>query len=66
MVKGLSSSDIVAALEADGWVWKRTKGSHRQYTHPTKPGVVTVQHPRRDVPIGTVKSIEKSSGLKLR
>jgi len=37
-----------------------------QFKHPTKMGRVTVPHPKRDVPIGTLKSVEKQSGLKLR
>jgi predicted RNA binding protein YcfA (HicA-like mRNA interferase family) len=42
------------------------KGSHVQFSYPTKKGRVTVPHPKRDVPIGTLKSIERQSGLKLR
>ena len=42
------------------------KGSHLQLKHPTKPGRVTVPHPERDIPIGTLKSIERQSGIKLR
>ena len=34
--------DLVKLLESDGWYWVRIKGSHHQYRHPTKPGVVTV------------------------
>jgi predicted RNA binding protein YcfA (HicA-like mRNA interferase family) len=37
-----------------------------QFKHPIKKGRVTVPHPARDVPIGTLKSIERQSGLKLR
>ena len=42
------------------------KGSHAQFKHPAKPGRVTVPHPKRDLPIKTLKSIERQSGLKLR
>ncbi|TPI53946.1 MULTISPECIES: type II toxin-antitoxin system HicA family toxin [unclassified Mesorhizobium] len=45
---------------------RRRKGSHAQFKHTTKPGRVKVPHPKRDIPIGTLKSIEKQSGLKLR
>ncbi|WP_456734009.1 type II toxin-antitoxin system HicA family toxin [Bradyrhizobium sp. USDA 3364] len=62
----MRSADIIKALKADGWVQVAQKGSHVQFTHPTKPGRVTVPHPKRDVPIGTFKSIEKQSGLKLK
>ncbi|MCZ7462775.1 type II toxin-antitoxin system HicA family toxin [Rhizobium rhizogenes] len=62
----MRSGDIISALKADGWYEASTKGSHVQFKHPTKPGRVTVPHPKRDLPIGTLKSIEKQSGLKLR
>lgn len=42
------------------------KGSHVQLKHPTKPGRVTVPHPRKDMAIGTLKSIERQAGIKLR
>ncbi|NVN84721.1 MAG: type II toxin-antitoxin system HicA family toxin [Rhodopseudomonas sp.] len=62
----MNSRDIIAALKADGWVQVAQKGSHRQFKHPTKPGRTTVPHPKRDVPLGTLRSIEQQSGLKLR
>jgi predicted RNA binding protein YcfA (HicA-like mRNA interferase family) len=62
----MRSREIIAALTKDGWKEVAQKGSHVQFKHPTKPGRVTVPHPERDVPIGTLKSIEKQSGLKLR
>ena len=34
--------DMIRRLEADGWRWERTRGSHRVYSHPTKPGIVVV------------------------
>lgn len=62
----MRSSEVIAALRADGWYEVATKGSHVQFKHHTKPGRVTVPHPKRDLPIGTLKSIEKQSALKLR
>jgi predicted RNA binding protein YcfA (HicA-like mRNA interferase family) len=62
----MNSRDVIKAIEADGWVLARTNGSHHHYKHPTKPGIVTVPHPKRDIPIGTLRSIEKQSGLSLR
>ncbi len=57
--------DVIAMLEADGWQLVRTKGSHRQFKHPTKPGIVTVAgKPSVDVPPGTLNSILKQAGLK--
>jgi predicted RNA binding protein YcfA (HicA-like mRNA interferase family) len=43
-----------------------TEGSHRQFKHPTKPGRVTVPHPVKDMPVGTLKSIERQAGVTLR
>jgi predicted RNA binding protein YcfA (HicA-like mRNA interferase family) len=62
----MNSRDIISALKADGWNQVAQKGSHVQFKHLTKPGRVTVPHPRRDVPLGTLRSIEKQSDLKLR
>jgi predicted RNA binding protein YcfA (HicA-like mRNA interferase family) len=62
----MNSRDIVSALKADGWEQVAQKGSHVQFKHPTKPGRVTVPHPQKDFPIGTLRSIEKQSGLKLK
>lgn len=62
----MNSRDVIAALQADGWRVVAQKGSHVQFKHPGKPGRVTVPHPRRDIPLGTLRSIEVQSGLKLR
>jgi len=45
---------------------RRVTGSHHYFKHPFKPGIVTVPHPRKDIPLGTLKSIEKQARLKLR
>ena len=60
----MDSRDVLAALRADGWEKVAQKGSHIHL--PVKAGRVTVPHPRRDLPIGTLKSIEQQAGLKLR
>ena len=52
-------------IEKDGWYLDRTRGSHRQYKHPEKPGLVTVAgKPSKDLAPGTVGSIQKQAGLK--
>lgn len=57
--------EVVKLLEADGWYLARTRGSHRQYKHPTKSGTVTVSGKASiDVPPGTLNSILKQAGLK--
>jgi len=57
--------DAIKLLEADGWRLVATRGSHRQYKHPTKPGRVTVPgNPSHELPPGTLGSILKQAGLK--
>ncbi|HYP53438.1 MAG TPA: type II toxin-antitoxin system HicA family toxin [Pyrinomonadaceae bacterium] len=57
--------EVIKELEQDGWYVARTKGSHRQFKHPSKPGTVTVSgRPNVDVPPGTLNSILKQAGLK--
>jgi len=64
--KGNEETEVrLAKLMDDGWFLARTKGSHRQYKHPTKKGLVTVAgHPGDDLAPGTQNSIFKQSGLK--
>ncbi len=57
-----SSRDVIAKLQADGWEIVATRGSHVQMKHPTRPGKVTVPHPKKDLPAGTVRSIERQAG----
>lgn len=62
----MDSREIIKRLEAAGWRLKKVKGSHHHFVHPTRRGKVTVKHPAKDFPIGTLKSIEKQSGVVLR
>lgn len=62
----IPSRTIIRMLEADGWKHVATAGDHWQFKHPTKPGRVTVPHPKKDIPAGTLRSIERQAGLKLR
>ena len=60
----MQSRELIRLLEAEGWILKRTRGSHRQYGHPRKPGTVTVPHPEKDLGIGLVQAIRRQAGLK--
>ena len=53
-------------LEADGWYFIRATGNHHHFRHPDRPGLVTVPHPKADLTVGTLKSIERQSSMKLR
>jgi len=63
VIKNLSSKKLINILEKDGWEMVRIVGSHHQFRHPTKPGTTTVPHPKKDLRIGTVKSILKQAKL---
>lgn len=62
----MPSREVIARIETAGWVEKRQTGSHKQFRHAILPGTVTVPHPSADLAVGTLKSIEKQSGVKLR
>jgi predicted RNA binding protein YcfA (HicA-like mRNA interferase family) len=62
----MDSREVLKRLKSDGWFEVAQKGSHLQLKHPHKSGRVTLPHPKRDLATGTLASIEKQSGLKLR
>jgi predicted RNA binding protein YcfA (HicA-like mRNA interferase family) len=62
----MNSRTVIAMLRAAGWRQVAQKGSHMQFKHPERPGRVTVPHPKRDIPMGTLRSIEQQAGIKLR
>jgi predicted RNA binding protein YcfA (HicA-like mRNA interferase family) len=58
--------EVIMALEQAGWVLVATRGSHRQFKHPNRPGRVTVAgKPSDDLAPGTLKSIARQSGVPL-
>jgi predicted RNA binding protein YcfA (HicA-like mRNA interferase family) len=60
----LKVGEAIKMIEADGWFLVATRGSHRQYRHPVKPGRVTIAgKPSKDLPPGLERSILKQAGL---
>ncbi|MGL4490660.1 MAG: type II toxin-antitoxin system HicA family toxin [Rhizobiaceae bacterium] len=57
------SRKIIKLLEDDGWHLVGTTGSHHHFKHDRKPGKVTIPHPKKDLPTGTVRSVLKQAGL---
>ena len=56
--------EVIKRIEADGWYLARQRSSHRQFKHPTKPGLVTVAgHPSVVLAPKTLKSILRQAGL---
>lgn len=64
-IEGVSSNEVIRRLVAHGWQLSRSKGSHHHYKHPVNPNLVTVTHPKKDIPRGTLKSIERASGVSM-
>jgi predicted RNA binding protein YcfA (HicA-like mRNA interferase family) len=62
-MKSYSSREILQILKDDGWIIKSQEGSHIQLIHPSKPGKVTVPHPKKDLTERTTRSILKQAGL---
>lgn len=58
-----TSREIIKELKEDGWALVAIRGSHHQFKHPTKQGRVTVPHPNKDLPTGTIRSIYRQAGL---
>ncbi|MBO4509100.1 MAG: type II toxin-antitoxin system HicA family toxin [Spirochaetaceae bacterium] len=58
-----SSRQVIRIIEADGWYEISCVGSHHQFKHPTKPGRVTIPHPKKTLPLGTVKNIFRQAGI---
>ena len=65
IISRVKVSEILRLLSDDGWVIVATRGSHRQFKHPTKPGRVTVPGKLSDeLAAGTLNSIRKQAGFK--
>ena len=56
------SAKIIKRLEKDGWMLVRVTGSHHHFKHPERPLVVTIPHPRKDLPKGLKHAIMKQAG----
>ncbi|WP_106831154.1 type II toxin-antitoxin system HicA family toxin [Parabacteroides pacaensis] len=64
-MKRLKVFEVIKMLEADGWYLHTTKGSHRQFKHPTKKGRVTVNgKPSETLDQSLLNSIYKQAGWK--
>ena len=60
----MNSRELISRIEADGWYLVRVNGSHHHFKPPTKPGLVTIPHPKKELLAKTAASILKQAGLK--
>ncbi|SCX34370.1 Predicted RNA binding protein YcfA, dsRBD-like fold, HicA-like mRNA interferase family [Pseudomonas sp. NFACC25] len=54
---------LIKALQEAGWVLDRVTGSYPIFTHRYNPYTIPVPHPKKDLPLGTIRSIRKRAGL---
>lgn len=59
-----NSRKLIQKLKKDGWVLDRVNGDHHTFKHPDKVELVTVTHPRKDLPVGQVRSVYRIAGWK--
>jgi predicted RNA binding protein YcfA (HicA-like mRNA interferase family) len=62
----MHSREVIKLLKAHGWFEVGQQGSHKQFKHPKTPGRVTVPHPSRYLPAGTLRSIERQSSIRFK
>lgn len=58
----MNSREIISRLKREGWELVNVRGSHHQYKHPQNKNKITVPHPKKDLPKGTLKNIYKQAG----
>ena len=63
MIHTMKSADLIKEVTAAGWMLNRTRGSHHVFTHPTRPGLVVIPHPKKDLSKGLVAAIRKQAGI---
>ena len=62
-MKSYSSTKVIRLMKIKCWYEVSCVGDHHQFKHPEKPGRITVPHPKKNLPTGTVKSIFKQAGI---
>ena len=59
----MTSSDLIRDMQRAGWRLDRVNGSHHIFKHPSRPGIVVVPHPKKDLGQGLVKAIRRQAGI---
>ncbi len=62
-MKSYSPREVIAILLQNDWYEKRVRGSHHQFANKNNKNIVTIPTSRNNIPIGTLKSISKQSGI---
>ena len=59
----MNSANLIKEMQRAGWQLDRVNGSHHVFKHPTRPGIVVVPHPKKDLGVGLVKAIRRQAGI---
>lgn len=59
----MNSTDLIKAVKKAGWKLNRIKGRHHHFKHERHPELLTIPHPKKDIPKGTLESILKIARL---
>jgi len=59
----MKSADLIRELVKAGWVLDRVRGSHHVFRHTSRPDIIVVPHPRKDLGKGLVSKIRKQAGI---
>lgn len=62
-MKSYSSREVIEILEANGWKLKNVRGDHYMYEHTESNKKVPIPHPRKNIPVGTLKAISRQTGI---
>ncbi len=61
----MDSRQVLWRLRTDRWEEVARRDNHVQMTHPTKPGRITVPHPKLDLPASSLAGIERLVGIRV-
>ena len=56
-----NSRRLIKQLESEGWYLHKIKGNHHHFKHNNNPGKVTVQHPKKDIPVSTLRRVYRQA-----
>jgi predicted RNA binding protein YcfA (HicA-like mRNA interferase family) len=59
----MTSAALIKAMLKAGWQLNRVNGSHHIFKHPSRPGIVVVPHPKKQLGLGLVKAIRRQAGI---
>jgi predicted RNA binding protein YcfA (HicA-like mRNA interferase family) len=63
MIHTMKSVDLIRELVKAAWTLDRVRGAHHVFRHPSRPGIIVIPHPKKDLGKGPVAKIRKQAGV---